>query len=159
LSLDTLLIYAAIALSMVSIIISILNYRSIRLIKYMLRSVRFRRMEVESEWGRRIRKRYVVFTILSDKSLSKRDVESVITRVFKDFYGSDILVKADPQLVYYEPRLMRGVIRVNGLYKDQLISVLGFIRDVNGVKCLFIPVKTTGTIRKARRIMERLEKD
>ena len=125
----------------------------------MLRNVRFRRMEVESEWGRRIRKRYVVFTILSDKNLSKRDVESVITRVFKDFYGSDLLVKADPQLVYYEPRLMRGVIRVNGLYKDQLISVLGFIRDVNGVKCLFIPVKTTGTIRKARRIMERLEKD
>lgn len=107
----------------------------------------------------RIRKRYVVFAVVSDHELSNRVLEKAIRERFRILFGESNLVKADPQLVYYDPSIKRGVIRVSHTYKDQLIALLGSIREINGARILIIPLKSTGTIKRARRILYRLRRE
>ncbi len=108
----------------------------------------------------RIRKRYIVFSVVSEgKPLTRKAIEEGIRRAFKELYGETILVRADPQIVYYEPSVKRGVIRVAHLYKDQMIALLGSIKNIDDTKVLIIPVKTTGTIKKARKILYMMRRE
>jgi len=86
-------------------------------------------------------------------------LEKYIRERFRVLFGETNLVKADPQLIYYDPGIKRGVIRVAHTYKDQLIALLGSIREINGVKTLIIPLKSTGTIKRARKILYRLRRE
>ncbi len=108
----------------------------------------------------RIRKRYIVFTILSNnKKYSRREIEKSIREKLREIFGTEALVKADPQLIYYEPNINRGVIRTTHIYKEHVIATLGLVREINGTKCLIIPLKTTGTLKKAKKILYRLRKE
>lgn len=102
---------------------------------------------------RRVRKRYVVFSIVSSEELDKHLVERAIRGQYRKYFGELHLVKADPQLIYFDQKLQRGVVRVTHAYVESLIAVLSLIREVNSHKCLFIPLKTTGTIKRARRAL------
>jgi ribonuclease P/MRP protein subunit POP5 len=108
---------------------------------------------------KRIRKRYIVFAILSEKRFDKKVLEKTIRDYWAKYLGSIMLTKADPQIIYYEPSINRGVLRVAHKYKYHAIALLGFIREINGSKCLVIPLKTTGTLKKARQILYSLRRD
>ncbi len=108
---------------------------------------------------KRIRKRYIVFAILSDRRFDKRILEKTIRDYWAKYLGSIMLIRADPQVIYYEPSINRGVLRIAHKYKYHAIALLGFIREINGSKCLVIPLKTTGTLKKARQILYSLRKD
>lgn len=107
----------------------------------------------------KLRKRYVVFVINSDKRFSKKDVEESIRNTMSKLFGSEVLVKADPQLIYFDPTLQRGVVRTTHVYKEYVIATLGLLREINGEKCLVIPMKTTGTIKKARKTLYALRRE
>ena len=107
---------------------------------------------------KKIRKRYIVFSIISKHRYKRIEVEEAIRRAFSEMFGEISAAKADPQLIYFDPSIQRGVIRVSHIYKDHVIALLGFIREINGRSCLLIPIKTTGTIRKARKILYTLGK-
>jgi len=106
----------------------------------------------------KLRKRYVVFVINADKRFSKKDVEESIRNTMSKLFGSEVLVKADPQLIYFDPTLQRGVVRTTHVYKEYVIATLGLLREINGEKCLVIPMKTTGTIKKARKTLHALRR-
>ncbi|ABN69955.1 ribonuclease P protein subunit Rpp14 [Staphylothermus marinus F1] len=109
----------------------------------------------------KIRKRYIVFAILSssDFNIDKTTIEKSIRLYWEKFFGRISLVKADPQLIYFDPSIKRGVLRVAHIYKDEALAVLGIIKKINNYNCLLIPLKTTGTLKKARKIMYSLRKD
>jgi ribonuclease P/MRP protein subunit POP5 len=113
----------------------------------------------EKTWIKRIRKRYIVFAILSEKRFDKKVLEKTIRDYWVKYLGSIMLTRADPQIIYYEPSINRGVLRVAHKYKYHAIALLGFIREINGSKCLVIPLKTTGTLKKARQILYSLRRD
>jgi len=108
---------------------------------------------------RKIRKRYIIFVILSGRNFTKKEIEDTVRETFTKYFGEQTLVKADPQLIYFEPSIQRGVIRTSHIYKDYVIASLGLIRKINDTPCLFIPLKTTGTIKRARKILYRLRRE
>ncbi len=112
---------------------------------------------------KKIRKRYIVFAIITDKcdkqQINKRVLEQTIRNKFREIFGETILIKADPQVIYYDPGTCRGVLRIAHIYKKQTIAILGVIRSINNTKVLIIPLKTTGTIKRARKILYSLRRE
>ena len=118
------------------------------------------RQEVEEKTEKKkLRKRYVVFAILTEQKIEKKSLEEAIRANWVRFFGEKSLIKADPQLIYYDPSVKRGVIRVAHLYKDELIALMSTIKKIGEADCLLVPLKTTGTIKKARKLLYSLRKD
>jgi len=101
------------------------------------------------------RKRYVVFTALCEERVSQRDVENAISETMKKHYGVSIYRKASPQVILYDESTGRGVVRVLHAYTSYLIATLGLTKRAGGKNCLIVPIKTTGTLRKAREILSK----
>jgi len=102
---------------------------------------------------RKLRKRYVVFAVLSEKKHSKNNVEKAIRSTFREYFGELLLIKCDPQLIYFDLERQRGVIRCTHLCKMQVLATLALIREIEHEKCLIVPIRVTGTIKKARKIL------
>ncbi len=108
--------------------------------------------EVLARTGK-LRKRYIVFAVISQTRYSKKEINEAIRTTFKHLFGEAILAKADPYIVYYDPGVMRGVIRVSHIYKNHVLAVLSLTPKITGLDALILPIKTTGTIKKARKIL------
>jgi len=102
---------------------------------------------------RKLRKRYVVFAVLSEKKHSKNDVEKAIRNTFREYFGELLLASCDPQLIYFDSERQRGVIRCTHSCKMQVLAALALIREIEHEKCLIVPIRVTGTIKKARKIL------
>ncbi len=102
---------------------------------------------------KKLRRRYIVFSIISGEKIDKKELEETLREHLERLYGIIGLMRSDPQIVYYDPLLKRGVIRVRHVEKRLVIAALSTIREINGKKVLIIPVKTTGTIKKAKKYM------
>ncbi len=147
------LIYIALALSIASILAIAVLYSSIRRLREQVKLIVSRKVEEALSRTKRIRKRYIVFTIISEHEFNRKEIEKAVRRKLAVLYGLINLAKADPQLVFYDPKLKRGIIRTSHIMKDYVIAALTTTREINGKKLLIIPVKTTGTIKRAKKIM------
>lgn len=107
--------------------------------------------------AKKLRKRYIVFAAICEHRVSYKDVEKAIEKTFLELYGKAYLQKASPKVVLFDENLQRGIIRVSHLYKDHLISVLGLVKNIGDSKCIVAPLKTTGTIKKAREYLGKLK--
>ena len=83
---------------------------------------------------KKLRRRYIVFTIISSEKISRQEIESALREKLRELYGIIGLARSDPQLVYYEPSLKRGVIRTSQVMRDHVVAALSLIREVNGKK-------------------------
>ncbi len=101
----------------------------------------------------RIRKRYIVFYVMGNGSLDKKIINNAIRSTWKNYLGELSLIKADPQVIVFDQKLARGILRVAHIYKKEAIAILCLIRNINGTEVLLIPLKTTGTLKKARKTM------
>lgn len=98
---------------------------------------------------RRLRKRYMVFEVLSNKRVGKGDLEHEIRNTFKKIFGDIQLARASISLTYYDENLSIGVIKFTHIYKYKVLASLGVIKNVGDTKVLIIPLRTTGSLRKA----------
>ncbi len=148
------IIYAAvllsISLSIISLIIVLQMYLQTRKIFRLFKTKRFKPIIKKPL---KIRKRYIVFMILSSREFRREEVANIISKGFKEFLGINSLIQADPYLIYYDPRLKRGIIRIAHIYKDQTLAVFDYVNRYILKDAVIIPLKTTGTIKKARKIM------
>lgn len=158
-SYEYLLIILSLAISMSALITSIMLQKEMRKIKYFLKILKIKHQNTEYVWDKKIRKRYIVFTILCEQKISKHYIEHSMREKFKEYFGENELVKADPQLIYFDPNLQRGIVRTTQKHKEKLLAVFQLIREINGIKCIIIPIRTTGTIKKARKILYRFERE
>lgn len=146
-NIDFLINSLSLVLAIASLIIAILVYSKYDRLKKLVLA-RFIKQD-----RRRIRKRYVVLRLVSSDVLKKEEVEDALSKVFIRFFGEAGYVKANPKLVFFDEKRGSCIVRINHIYVRALVSILWMIRDINGKECLVIPVKTTGTIRKAHRVM------
>jgi len=112
---------------------------------------------VEKERGKpsKPRKRYVVFTLACSGNPSREVIEKHVENAFTTYYGKAVLAKASPQLIFMDEAVRKGVYRVSHLYVKHLISLFTIPLETGECKCLIIPLKTTGTLKKALKIIER----
>jgi RNase P/RNase MRP subunit POP5 len=103
--------------------------------------------KMAKEETKRKRKRYIVFRLVSEEMLPQEIIWQKIRSIISKVYGEPFLNKAMVDLVHYDEEKKAGILRVEQRYREQVIGALGLLREKNLV---VIPVKTAGTIRKAR---------
>ncbi len=149
--------WISLALSTVALAVALLllasNRKKIKLLEALAEA---EKTEALAKMGK-LRKRYIVIAVVAPFNPSRKEVEEAIRRKLEELYGIIGLAKADPQLVYYEPKLKKGVIRTNQYTKDLVIAALSIIDGIAGKQALIIPVKTTGTIKKAKKILRTIK--
>lgn len=101
----------------------------------------------------RPRKRYIIFRLLSEKPMPPSRVEGLIRRQVRDLYGDYGIAESRLHLVYYNPGTGYGVVRTTQMWKDKLIVALSLLRSMDGSRILVIPVRVTGSIKRAREII------
>lgn len=104
---------------------------------------------------RRRRRRYIVFRIVTEDGTSPppEEVEKAILRAVERLGGQLTAALARVQLVYYHPEQAAGIIRASHDTKYLVLAALGLVRSIGGRRALIIPVRTTGTIRSAKKAL------
>jgi len=96
------------------------------------------------------RKRYIVFTALCEEKTSLKDLEEALREMMIKYYGVGVYRKASPQIIFFDEAKGVGVIRVLHTCTKHLIATLGLTKRVGNTNCILIPLKTTGTLKKAK---------
>lgn len=104
---------------------------------------------------KRSRRRYIVFQVVSDRRISSGELKSALTEVCRSMLGEVFVVDSGIKLVDYEPRTGRGIVRVRHAYKYKLLAMLGLVREVGGNRVLIYPLTTTGSLKRARKLLAR----
>ncbi len=99
------------------------------------------------------RRRYLVFEIASIKDIDPGLLESSIKEKFKDLFGITNLADSYLKLIYYDNKTKRGIIRIRHIYLNHLITTIALIRKIDNDEILIIPIRTSGTINKARKLI------
>ena len=118
-------------------------------------SIRDRIARALAKAGRRPRRRYIVFEIITSTTLSREDVEKAINDTFRKLYGTVGASMTMLRLVDYDEVSRRGILRVRGEYKYWVLTTLALIREIAGVRVLVLPLAVHGTVRRARKRLHR----
>jgi len=104
---------------------------------------------------RRRRRRYIAFYVVTEdgEPPPPEEVEKAVIRAVERLAGELAVAKARLQLVYYQPERGAGIIRANHETKYLVLAAMGLVRRVAGRRALLIPVRTTGTIKTAKRVL------
>ncbi|MGC9071762.1 MAG: Rpp14/Pop5 family protein [Acidilobus sp.] len=99
----------------------------------------------------RPRKRYLVFEAIASSEVKEDDVRAAVEEAFRRLFGEMGLAEAGLRLILYDPVRRRGIIRVRSGSLHQLLAALGVVRRISGADAMIVPLRTAGTIRKARK--------
>ncbi|NOZ88399.1 MAG: hypothetical protein GXO15_00550 [Crenarchaeota archaeon] len=104
---------------------------------------------------RRRRRRYIVFRVVTEDGQppAPEELEKAILRSLERLGGQLAVALGRVQLVYYHSERMAGIVRASHDTKYLVLAALGLVRRVGGRRALLIPLKTTGTIRRAKRAL------
>lgn len=99
-------------------------------------------------------KRYIVFYIISeDQKISPKNVEDAIRSAVKEFLGSMWLEISNPRVIIYLNETNEGIISTNRAGYKAVIASLPLVKAVDGKKVLIVPKRTTGSLKKAKRLI------
>ena len=104
---------------------------------------------------RRRRRRYIVFRLVTEDGSSPPpdEVERALLRSLERLGGQLAVALGRVQLVYYNPDLMAGIVRASHDTKYLVLAAMGMVRRVAGKRALMVPVRTTGTIKRAKQAL------
>ncbi len=104
----------------------------------------------EGEKGRS-RRRYVVFEVATSAEVDEDEVRAAIEGAFVRLFGEVGMAEAGLKLIMYDKVRRRGIVRVRAEGLQRLLAALGAVRRVGQVDVVVVPLRTAGTIRKARK--------
>jgi len=161
----TALVFLSLVLALVAILVSIfliVRYMSIakhlKLISEALSGKALKRFvkAIEERKSKKIRKRYLIFEILiygnevnPQYSMERAKVEGAIKESFRELFGSLALSRSGISLVYFNVKDMKGVLRFKAPYRTKIITALGYVKEINGVRVIVVPLGISGTLKKA----------
>lgn len=96
------------------------------------------------------KKRYVVFDVISEQNLDKKDIENVIYNSCKNFIGEFSYSKTGINILSELGNNKKGIIRVNNKYVDYVKSSLMMIKEINGKKVVIKSIGVSGILKKAK---------
>jgi len=103
-----------------------------------------------------IRQRYILFKIIKEKDcdFGKQDFLNTIWRSIWRYFGIFKSSKVGLWLIKIDMQKKFGIIRCTNETKEEIISALTLIREINGKRVVFSPVKTSGTIKGIEKIIK-----
>lgn len=104
---------------------------------------------------RRRRKRYIVFQLVTEdgKPVDPNELEKAIVEAVAKLSGDLTVAMGRIRIVYYHPDKMMGILAATHDTKYPVIASMALVRQVGGRRVLLIPLKTTGTIRRAKKTL------
>lgn len=105
----------------------------------------------------RNKKRYLAFEVLSEKSLNREEVISLIWGAVGDMYGACGVSRFDLWIVKVwhckvtGQNIIKGILRCNRAEVDSLRSVFPVINRFKGKRVVFHTLGVSGTIKSATR--------
>jgi len=164
---DLILIVSLVALvvACISMVLVVYTYLGLgrvkKVITYIASSRSLRRLQEIIEKKRRLRSRYVIFRVLplcSNYSISREVVEEGIVSKFKELFGLVNLRRAGVSVIYFDEGKLIGVVRVKHVFRMQLLTALGLVKELGGCGVVIVPIRTTGTLKRARKYIKYLIK-
>lgn len=102
--------------------------------------------------ARRRRRRYIVFFVVSDGGvIEPNSVEEAILRAVERLGGQLTVALGSIRLVYYHPEKKAGIIAATHDTKYLVLAAMGLVRRIGESRVVLVPVKTTGTVRRAKK--------
>ncbi len=104
---------------------------------------------------RRRRRRYIVFYVVTEdgRPPPPEEVEKAILKATERLAGQLTVALARLQLVYYHPDTGAGILRASHDTKHLVLAAMALVRRIGGSRAILVPVRTTGTIRTAKRVL------
>ncbi|WP_172633877.1 Rpp14/Pop5 family protein [Caldisphaera lagunensis] len=99
------------------------------------------------------RRRYLIFEIASIKDIDPGLLENSIKEEFKNLFGITSLADSYLKLIYFDNKTKRGILRIKHIYLSHLITAIALIRKIDNDELLIIPIRTSGTINKAKKLL------
>jgi len=111
--------------------------------------------EMLEKLRRKRRRRYIVFYVVTEDGTPPppEEVEKAIVKALEKLAGQLAVASSRIQLVYYVPEKAAGIIRASHDTKYLVLAALGLVRRIGGRRAIIIPVRTTGTIKTAKRAL------
>lgn len=107
--------------------------------------------------GIREKERYIIFKVLSEnKKFSKEEILKGCLYAVHSFLGDKGMSDANIYLIEWDEDLDVGILKTTHKTKDDVIVALSLLSTLNETKISIIPLKTTGTIKKAKEIKKML---
>ncbi len=101
------------------------------------------------------KRRYIVFEVLSAEPVDESLIERSVIDLFRALYGEIALSDSRLKLVDYDSSINRGIFSIRREYKHHALAVLGLIRRINGREVMLMPIAVSGTLKRARKRLER----
>ncbi|ACP35505.1 Ribonuclease P-related [Sulfolobus islandicus L.S.2.15] len=98
-------------------------------------------------------KRYIVFYVIAESKVKSDDLERVVRNSLKDLLGNVWLNIANPKVVTYREDTQEGIISTNRIGYKAVLASLPFAKEINGNKILIVPRRTTGSLKKAKKLI------
>ncbi|MDT7860849.1 MAG: Rpp14/Pop5 family protein [Saccharolobus sp.] len=98
-------------------------------------------------------KRYIVFYVITEGRVNGIDIEKGIRNSVKELLGSIWLDIANPKVILYREDTQEGIISTNRVGYKTVLASLPFVKEINGNKILIVPRRTTGSLKRAKRII------
>jgi len=101
---------------------------------------------------KRLIKRYIVFEIF-DEGINIDELKSTLIDSLSRELGIMNLASCNIKLIWYSMRKHCGILRIRGPYLciPTVLSALSLIRNLNGKKVIIVPLKVTGTLKRAKK--------
>ncbi|MEB2836714.1 MAG: hypothetical protein GSR80_000664 [Desulfurococcales archaeon] len=100
----------------------------------------------------RPRRRYIVFEVIPG-GFGEDEVRRAIEESASRVAGALGVTLSGLGLVEYDASTSRGIVRVRREYKGLALAVLGLTRKMGGSRVLVVPIATTGSLKRARRLL------
>lgn len=105
------------------------------------------------------RRRYVLFKIIKGESHRFDDKEflKVLWTTIWHYFGMNTANKIGLWLLELNLKNNYGIVRCSHQTKEIMISALSMIKEINDERIIFSPIKTSGTIKKIKNLIVKLQ--
>jgi len=163
--LTTLLALTSLALSIVSLIVVALLYRHYRIVNSKVtllasalgsRAVKAYVKTVEARKERRERRRYLIIRLIYSGKLGRVELESLLLNAYEKLFGSSRSSTAGLKVMDLDKRTGTAIIRFKAPRKWEVLAALGAVENLSEGKVIVVPLRVSGTLRKAKDHVRRL---
>ncbi|WP_338601156.1 Rpp14/Pop5 family protein [Sulfolobus tengchongensis] len=98
-------------------------------------------------------KRYIVFYAITESKVKGEDLEKIVRNSLKELLGTMWLEIANPKVIIFREDTQEGIISTNRVGYKSVLASLPFAKEINGSKILIVPRRTTGSLKRAKKLI------
>ncbi|MCI2414596.1 MAG: ribonuclease P [Candidatus Aramenus sp.] len=102
-------------------------------------------------------KRYIIFELVVDErdrdKVDQNSINAAVRDAVKELLGRMWLEISDPKVIFFDKRSLKGIISTNRAGYKVVVASLPFAKEINGAKALIVTIRTSGSFKRAKKIM------